>query len=61
MTDILISAKLYKYLANHASELSKKLGRKVTIDEIANLGLKYGLENPEITQKALEEWRKEQT
>lgn len=52
-----ISEKLYQKLENYASEVSKKIHRKVSIDEIANVGLRYGLNNPEIIQKALEKWR----
>jgi len=53
LTDILISAKLYKYLANHASELSQKVGRKVTVDEVANLSFKLGIDSPNFLEECV--------
>jgi len=55
-----IPKELYQLLANHASDFSKKLGFKVSVDRLANATLKYGLDHPELIEKAIGEYKQKQ-
>lgn len=54
-SEIPISLKLYRVLENHASEVSKKLGYEVTVDEFAEACLIYGLDDKPTLEKAIKE------
>jgi len=54
-TKIPISLELWNVLSNHASELSAKIGRKVSVDEFAECALECGLNDETILKRAIKE------
>lgn len=58
--EVFISIELWNILANHASELSKRINRKVTVDEIANTWLEIALKDKKIIAQCVEKAKKRQ-
>ena len=55
-----ISIELWKELSNHASEMSARLGRKISVDEFASYALEFGLNDEAILKKAIKEAKERQ-
>lgn len=52
-TDILISEKLYADLDKYAKKISERLGRKISVDQIANVSLQVGFSNPDLIDELI--------
>ena len=55
MTKTLIDSETYKLLANHASELSEKFGREITVDQVATAAVGLGLKDKRLMKKVFEQ------
>ena len=49
-----INAKLWDTLANHSSDLSKKLGRKISVSDLANAYLETALKDDALVKECVE-------